>query len=77
LTIKINKPSNSIIVQARYGIGSGMKNRKVIRLKSTKTTVKKLKSRKKYYVQVRAGIARSDGKIVWGSWSKKKSKKIK
>ena len=53
------------------------KNKKTVTIKkqkTTKTTVKKLKAKKKYYVRVRAY---NKGKKAYGDWSKKKAVKVK
>ncbi len=55
------------------------KNKKTVTIKkqkTTKTTVKKLKAKKKYYVRVRTYKV-SNGKKVYSSWSKVKTVKTK
>ena len=55
------------------------KNKKTVTIKkqkTTKTTVKKLKAKKKYYVRVRTYII-VNGKKVYSSWSKIKTVKTK
>jgi hypothetical protein len=55
------------------------KNKKTVTVKkqkTTKTTVKKLKAKKKYYVRVRT-YKTVNGKKVYSAWSKVKSVKIK
>ena len=55
------------------------KNKKTVTVKkqkTTKTTVKKLKSKKKYYVRVRT-YKTVNGKKVYSAWSKVKSLKTK
>ena len=55
------------------------KNKKTVTIKkqkTTKTTVKKLKAKKKYYVRVRT-YKMVNGKKVYSSWSKAKSVKTK
>ena len=55
------------------------KNKKTVTIKkqkTTKTTVKKLKAKKKYYVRVRTYKV-ANGKKVYSSWSKVKSVKTK
>ena len=55
------------------------KNKKTVTIKkqkTTKTTVKKLKAKKKYYVRVRT-YKIVNGKKVYSSWSKVKSVKTK
>ena len=55
------------------------KNKKIVTVKkqkTTKTTVKKLKAKKKYYVRVRT-YKTVNGKKVYSAWSKVKSVKTK
>ena len=52
------------------------KNKKTVTIKKQKTTVKKLKAKKKYYVRVRT-YKIVNGKKVYSSWSKIKSVKTK
>ena len=54
----------------------GKKTYTVKKAATTKTTIKKLKSKKKYFVRVRA-YKTLDGKKYYGSWSKVKSVKVK
>lgn len=62
--------------QIQYSLNSNMKNSKTITIKGTKKTVKKLKSKKKYYVRVRA-YQTYNGKKYYSSWSKVKTVKTK
>ena len=55
------------------------KNKKTVTIKkqkTTKTTVKKLKAKKKYYVRIRA-YKQSQGKKIYGAWTKTKTIKVK
>ncbi len=52
------------------------KTTKTVKVKSSKSTVKKLKSKKKYYVKVRA-YKTQNGKTVYSTWSKTKIVKTK
>ena len=55
------------------------KNKKTVNIKkqkTTKTTVKKLKAKKKYYVRMRT-YKTVNGKKVYSAWSKVKSLKTK
>lgn len=54
----------------------GKKTYTVNKAVTTKTTIKKLKSKKKYFVRVRA-YKTLNGKKYYGSWSKVKSVKVK
>lgn len=75
--ITIKKVSGAAGYQVRYATKKSMKAAK------TKTTTKKnltlsgLKSKKRYYVQVRAYKKDSTGKKIYGAWSTVKAVKIK
>lgn len=78
-TIKLNWNwvMNADGYQIRYSTNKKFKSGvKVTKTKSTRKTIKKLKRRKKYYVQIRA-YKKVQGKTVYGKWSAKKSAKIK
>lgn len=64
--------------QIRYAAAKNMKHAKIV--KSAKTTtskmIKKLKTKKRYYFQIRA-YAKDGNKTVYGTWSNKKSVKVK
>ena len=65
--------------QIQYSLSKRFKKAKTITItkaKITSRTLKKLKTKKKYYVRVRAFV-KSDGKNVYSLWSKAKSKKTK
>lgn len=65
--------------QVRYSLKSGMskaKKKTISGSKKTSATVKKLKAKKKYYVQVRTYKTVS-GKKYYSKWSKKKTVKTK
>ncbi len=73
------KTPNVTGYQLRVSRNKAMKRSKIFTItKSTKTkiTVKKLKKKKKYYVQVRA-YRTEKGKVVYGPWSGKKKVKTK
>ena len=53
-----------------------VKTVKIGKAKTTKKTIKKLKSGKKYYLRIRT-YKENDGGIVYSNWSKKKSVKVK
>ena len=84
ITIYWKKPSaanlkNITGYQIRYSLKSSMKSAKTVLIKknkTTSTTVKKLKAKKKYYVQVRT-YKLSGGQKYYSSWSGKKSVKTK
>lgn len=62
--------------QVRYSTNSGMKNAKIKATAKTSVTIKNLKAKKKYYVQIRAYRKLNNGKS-YGGWSSKKSIKTK
>lgn len=80
LTIKWAKKKTQVSgYQIRYSTNSSMKNAKKIKITDTSTTSykkSKLKSGKKYYVQVRT-YKKVDGKNYYSAWSDKASKKVK
>lgn len=76
-TVTYKKQPKATGYYVRYSLKSNMKGAKSIKVKGkTSVTVKKLKSKKKYYVQVRAYNTVS-GKTVYGSFSSKKSVTVK
>lgn len=75
LTLK--KINGAAGYQIRYSLNRKMKKAKIKKVKKTNVIIKKLKSKKIYYFQVRA-YKFSGKKTVYGAWSRtKKSKKIK
>jgi arabinan endo-1,5-alpha-L-arabinosidase len=65
--------------QIQYATKKNFKNKKTITIKNAKTvkkTIKKLKSKKKYYVRVRA-YKTSSGSKIYGKWSSAKSTTVK
>ena len=78
-TVKWKKKSGVTGYQVRYSLKSSMKGSKTVKVKSAKTVskkVKKLKKKKRYYVQVRTYKV-VNGKTYWSGWSAKKSVKTK
>ena len=86
--LKSNKSSISVKIKSvkgvsgyeiRYSTSSKMSKPKTVKLSSNKvsTSIKKLKSKKNYYVQVRTYKIDSTGAKVYSSWSKTKSIKTK
>ena len=66
-------------VQIRYSVKKNMKKAKTAKVKKANAkakAIKKLKSGKKYFVQVRAYKV-VNGKTYWSGWSKKKAVKVK
>ena len=64
--------------EIRYSTKANMKNAKRIKVnaKTANKTIKKLKSKKRYYVQIRA-YKTNDHKKIYGNWSAKKTLKTK
>ncbi len=63
--------------QIRYSLNKNMSKSKTASSTSNKKTISKLKSGKKYYVQVRAYVLDENGKKIYSAWSAKKSIKVK
>lgn len=79
MTVKWKKVSKASGYQIQYGTKSNFKKAKTVTVKSGKTTsykIKKLFSKKKYYVRMRA-YKTVNGKKYYSKWSSKKSVKIK
>lgn len=64
--------------QIRYATVKNMKHAKTVKAAKTATSkmIKKLKTKKRYYFQIRA-YAKDGNKTVYGKWSNKKSVKVK
>ena len=79
-TVKWKKKSGITGYQIQYSTNKKFKKgNKTITVKSTKSTsatIKKLKSKKKYYVRMRT-YKIVNGKKVYSAWSKAKSVKVK
>ena len=83
-TVKWKKPSKANLkkttgYEVRYSLKSSMAGAKTVTITKNKTlskTVKKLKAKKKYYVQVRT-YKTSGGKNYYSAWSAKKAIKTK
>jgi hypothetical protein len=70
---------NTTGYQIRYSLKSSMASAKTVTITKNKTTskaIKKLKAKKKYYVQIRTYKA-SSGKKYYSNWSAKKTVKTK
>lgn len=78
-TAKWKNRSNISGYQLRYSTSKSMKKAKYKHVSSwkTKTTVKKLKSKKRYYVQVRTYKKYGSAAVLYSSWSKIKSVKVR
>ena len=70
------KVSSAKGYQLQYSLSKKMKNMKTLFYKKTKVKIKKLKRGKIYYFRVRA-YKKAGSKMIYGKWSKKKSKKVK
>lgn len=78
MTVSFKKLKNVSSYQISYSMNKKWKKAKTIVVKKSlsKKVIKKLKSKKLYYVRVRA-LRKSGGKKVYGAWSKVKKVKIK
>ncbi len=77
MKVTLKKITGAAGYEFRYATNSKMKSAKRVTGKSTSKTIGSLKKGKTYYVQVRAYKTDSKGKKIYGSWSVKKSVKIK
>ncbi len=78
LTVKVKKAQNAVGYRVKYSKYKSMKKSKSKYSRSRTITLKKLKARKRYYIQVRSYNTKIDGKRLYAvKWSKKKSKKTK
>lgn len=77
MKVTLKKISGAKGYEFRYASNSKMKSAKRVTGKSTSRTIGSLKKGKTYYVQARAYKTDSKGKKIYGSWSGKKSVKIK
>lgn len=64
--------------EIRYALKKNMKNAKTVKVNGKKSsiTIKKLKSGKRYYIQVRA-VKKNGTAVKKGAWSTKKSVRVK
>ena len=62
--------------EIRYSRNSNMSNAKTIKTGATRKNIKKLKRKKKYYIQVRGYTIDSTGGKAYGKWSKKRKATI-
>ena len=79
ITLKIKKQAiQTTVYQITYSQNKNFKNSKTIKIKNTKTktTIKKLKSNKRYYIKVRT-YKTIQGKTYYSTWSKTKSIVVK
>ncbi len=78
LTVKVKKAKYAVGYRVKYSRYKSMKKSKSKYSRSRKITLKKLKARKRYYIQVRSYNTKINGKRLYAlKWSKKKSKKTK
>ena len=76
-TVRYKKVKNAAGYQIKYSAKKNMKGAKTKTTTKVKYTIKKLKSRKFTYVQVRAFAKDSTGQKVYGKFSAKKKVFIK
>ena len=72
----MEKASKADGYQVQYSLKKNFKSKKVKWTKKTKISMRGLKKKKTYYFRVRA-YKRSNGKKVYGKWSKVVKKKCK
>lgn len=75
VTVKTNKANKGY--EVRYAANKSMKGAKVKAVTGKTATIKSLKSKKTYYVQVRSYAKNAAGKKIYTSWSKAKAVKVK
>ena len=78
LTVSWKKVKNADGYRIQYSTNSRFKKAKSLNCskKTSKATIKKLKSGKKYYIRIRA-YKKVNGRKYYGNWSKLKSVKVK
>ena len=78
IRVSIKKVSGATGYQIQYSTKSNFKGAKSVTVsrKKASTTIKKLSSKKKYYVRVRSYL-NIDNQKAYSSWSKVKSVKVK
>ena len=77
LNVQWKKVSGATGYEVMYATNNKFtKNKKTVKVKKNKVTLKRLKSKKKYYVKVRA-YKKSNGSTNYGKWSKVVKKKAK
>ena len=77
LNVSWKKVSGATGYEVMYATNNKFtKNKKTVKVKKNKVTIKRLKSKKKYYVRVRAYKKANDG-TNYGKWSKVVKKKAK
>ena len=77
LNVKWKKVSGATGYEVMYATNNKFtKNKKTVKVKKNKVTLKRLKSKKKYYVKVRA-YKKANGDTNYGKWSKVVKKKAK
>ena len=79
IKITWKKVKNANGYQIQYAVNKKFKKAKTVTIKKASTikkVIKKLKSKKKYYIRVRAYVTKA-GKKFYGTWSGKKTVKVK
>lgn len=76
VTVKYTKVKKADGYQICYSTNEKLKKAKKVLVKATSKTIKKLKSKKIYYVRVRA-FRKNGSKTLYGTWSKIKKIRIK
>ncbi len=77
LNVKWKKVSGATGYEVTYATNNKFtKNKKTVKVKKNKVTINKLKSKKKYFVKVRA-YKKVKGNVSYGKWSKVVKKKVR
>ena len=76
LNVKWKKISGATGYEVMYAKNNKFKGKKTVKVKKNKVTIKRLKSKKKYFVKVRA-YKKANGNTSYGKWSKVVKKKVK
>ena len=76
LNVSWKKVSGATGYEVMYAKNNKFKGKKTVKVKKNKVTLKRLKSKKKYFVKVRA-YKKANGNTYYGKWSKVVKKKAK
>lgn len=77
MTVTVEKRASARGYQIRYALKSNMQGSRYVYTRSTAKAISGLKKRGKYYVQARAYRLDSSGAKVFGTWSSRKSVRVK
>jgi sirohydrochlorin cobaltochelatase len=80
VVVKIRKKASMKGYQVRYSLKSSMSGSRIVTISGasrTSKTISKLKSHKRYYLQVRTYVKTANGNTLYSGWSKAGSVKVK